>query len=253
MGAVQPSAPVHSHEVKIHQSGKYAGFVDGCLKGSMGAGASLAVRCNISERSASFCYALSKNRTISLQETKTTSPPDGCSGEPGAATDGAGTVAALKFRVAVLKHHRSVYRMSCALLRDEQEAEDVTQEAFLRYWERGGSVERPKEWLHKVAHNACLDRLRKSGRFVSDERAQAAEVREERDPAWYYQQGELSVRLRRLIDKLPEPQRSLIVLFDIQGMNGAECAKILDIDANQVKVYLHRARRRLRLGLEQSR
>ena len=61
------------------------------------------------------------------------------------------------------------------------------------------------------------------------------------------------MRLRRLIDKLPEPQRSLIVLFDVQGMNGAECARILDIDANQVKVYLHRARRRLRLGLEQSR
>ena len=187
-----------------------------------------------------------------MQEPTTTSPPDWCPGEPGSATDAPGTVAAWKFRVAVLKHHRSVYRMSCALLRDEQEAEDVTQEAFVRYWQRGGSVERPKEWLHKVAHNACLDRLRKSGRFVSNERAPEPEGREDRDPAWHYQQDELSAKLRRLIDTLPEPQRSLIVLFDIQGMNGAECAEILGINANQVKVYLHRARRRLRLELEQS-
>ncbi|HLF12245.1 MAG TPA: sigma-70 region 4 domain-containing protein [Gammaproteobacteria bacterium] len=55
-----------------------------------------------------------------------------------------------------------------------------------------------------------------------------------------------------LVDMLPEPQRSLIVLFDLQGVDGATCARILDLSVNQVKVYLHRARRRLRIKLEQS-
>jgi RNA polymerase sigma-70 factor (ECF subfamily) len=54
-----------------------------------------------------------------------------------------------------------------------------------------------------------------------------------------------------LVNELPEPQRSLILLFDVQGMTGAECAEVLDLNVNQVKVYLHRARRRLRQALEE--
>ena len=157
-----------------------------------------------------------------------------------------------KFRLVVLQHHRNVYRLACALLRDDREAEDVTQEAFTRYWLRGAEVKRPREWLLTVARNACLDRLRVAGRFLSDTHASVSEPQEHRDPEWHYQQSELSSRLNNLIDSLPEPQRSLIVLFDIQGMSGAQCARILDLSANQVKVYLHRARRRLRLKLEAS-
>ena len=157
-----------------------------------------------------------------------------------------------KFRLAVARHHRVVYRMAHALLRDEHEAEDVTQEAFMRYWKSSDSVRRPREWLMRVARNACLDRLRKAGRWAGDDNEALLEGREDRGPAWHVQRDELASRLRRLLDTLPEPQRSLIVLFDIQGMNGNECARILDINPNQVKVYLHRARRRLREKLEQS-
>ena len=189
---------------------------------------------------------------MSLRDAKTPSSPDRRPGESEAATDGTGRVTAWKFRVAVLKHHRSVYRMCYALLRDEQLAEDMTQEAFVKYWEQGADVARPKEWLHRVARNSCLDLLRKTDRVVGDEHFQTLSSGDEHDPAWRYQQGELSLRLRRLIDRLPEPQRSLIVLFDVQGMNGAECARILDINVNQVRVYLHRARRQLRLALEKS-
>jgi RNA polymerase sigma-70 factor (ECF subfamily) len=56
--------------------------------------------------------------------------------------------------------------------------------------------------------------------------------------------------LRASIAALPEPQRSLVVLFDVHGLDGAACARILGINTNQVKVYLHRARRRLRRELE---
>lgn len=190
---------------------------------------------------------------MSLRDATTPSSPERRPGESDATTDSTGTLARWKFRVAVLKHHRSVYRMSFALLRDEQLAEDVTQETFVSYWEQGADVNRPKEWLHRVARNRCLDRLRRADRVVGDERVQTLVSGDEHDPAWHYQQGELSLTLRRLIDKLPEPQRSLIVLFDVQGMNGAECARILGINVNQVRVYLHRARRHLRLALEKSR
>ncbi|HLF12244.1 MAG TPA: sigma factor [Gammaproteobacteria bacterium] len=66
-----------------------------------------------------------------------------------------------KFRLAVLKHHRAVYRLARALLRGDREAEDVTQETFMRYWQQTNEIERPREWLLKVARNNCLGLLRK--------------------------------------------------------------------------------------------
>jgi RNA polymerase sigma-70 factor (ECF subfamily) len=238
--------------------------------------------------------------------------------EPNDSDTGHGSGAtAWQFRLAVMRHHRLVYRVACALLRDAAEAEDVTQEAFLKLWQQGGGVRRPREWLLKVARHLCLDRLRRAhrvrtvgstaldsgpfGRGAVDGRTRAhaahdtetddsgdfasarrdstaldsAEIDsaaldsaaldsaalgaaalpaacEERGPSWHLQQNELARRLRAAIAALPEPQRTLVVLFDMQGLDGAACARILGISTNQVKVYLHRARRRLRRELESS-
>jgi RNA polymerase sigma-70 factor (ECF subfamily) len=149
-------------------------------------------------------------------------------------------------------HDRAVYRVAAALLRDPREAEDVTQEVFLSYWQHGAGVERPREWLLRVARNACLSRFRRTGRVVNCDPQELPEVSDGRDPAWHYEQHELAGELRKLVDTLPEPQRSLLVMFDVQGLDGATCARVLDLNANQVKVYLHRARRKLREQLERA-
>jgi RNA polymerase sigma-70 factor (ECF subfamily) len=165
----------------------------------------------------------------------------------------AGPVAGWRYRLAVVQHYRPVYRVAHAILRDSAEAEDVTQETFVRYWQRGAGIERPREWLMKVARNGCLDRLRKSGRYVTGADDAVFERPDNRDPAWDYERRELAAELEQAIARLREPQRSLVVLFDVQGMSVAECAQIVGLNVNQVKVYLHRARRRLRLELEASR
>jgi RNA polymerase sigma-70 factor, ECF subfamily len=159
-------------------------------------------------------------------------------------------LATWRFRLAVLRHDKLVYRFACSMLRDEREAEDVTQETFLRYWQVGADVEAPRQWLLRVARNACLDRLRHKQRFLSSESGVFPEPEEERDPAWHYEHDELSARLQGLVAALPEPQRSLVVLFDVQGVDARTCAGVLGLSVNQVKVYLHRARRRLRAKLE---
>jgi len=162
------------------------------------------------------------------------------------------SLTAWRYRAAVVRHYRAVYRFAAALVRIEADAEDVTQETFTRYWQHGQTVKRPREWLFRVARNLCLDRLRRAGRVVSVETEPMAEPVDEHGPAWHYDQQELGTRLTRLVDTLPEPQRSLVVLFDIQGMSGEECARVIGLNPNQVKVYLHRARKRLRTKLEES-
>jgi len=169
-----------------------------------------------------------------------------------AGLEAAGPMSGLRFRLLVLRHRGSVYSLARYLLRDDHEAEDATQEAFERLWQHRGDIERPKEWLLKVARNACMDRLRRAGRTVSDADVAVPEQRDERDPAWHFDQGELARKLAQAIDSLSEPQRSLVVLFDVQGLSGVECARVLELSSEQVKVYLHRARRRLRTKLEHS-
>lgn len=163
-----------------------------------------------------------------------------------------GVMSTWRFRLAVLMHDRAVFRLACALLRDTREAEDVTQEVFLSYWQHGEIVERPREWLLRVARNACMSRFRRAGRVIHNDPDELPEVSDGRDPQWHYEQHELAGELKKLVDTLPEPQRSLIVMFDVHGMDGAACARVLGLNANQVKVYLHRARRKLRDQLERA-
>jgi RNA polymerase sigma-70 factor (ECF subfamily) len=155
-----------------------------------------------------------------------------------------------RFRLAVAQHHRAVYRLCYGLLRDPHEAEDVTQEAFLKYWQRGGDVRGVKAWLLTVARNACLDRLRTANRWVDVEPAQLEAESDGRDPEWHAKRDETATRLQTLVERLPEPHRSLVLLFDVEGLTGIECAEVLGLSVNQVKVYLHRARKRLRRELE---
>jgi RNA polymerase sigma-70 factor (ECF subfamily) len=172
--------------------------------------------------------------------------------EPAAAPIGAGPpVGALRFRLAVLTHYRSIYRLAYAILRSTADAQDVAQETFLRFWQHGQPIERPREWLSAVARNACLDRLRRSAVAACGPLEPGDEPVDARDPAWHADQAELARRLAVALAALPEPQRSLVVLFDQRGLDGAACGRILGLSPTQVKVYLHRARRRLRTMLEQ--
>ena len=163
----------------------------------------------------------------------------------------AGAAWPVRYRWTVARHYRAVYRLAAGLLRDRAAAEDVTQEAFTRFWERGASIRKPRAWLLRVARNAALDRLRRHGAQVLEADTDRQDLAEHRDGYWRSAQDELSARLKTALERLDEPYRTLVILFDLQGENGATCAATLDLSPEQVRVYLYRARRRLRRDLEE--
>ena len=144
----------------------------------------------------------------------------------------------------VNQHRDNVWSLARYLLRDASEAEDATQEVFMRLWKHRKRIDedRLKAWLMKVTRNECLDRIRRSrpGEELDDYPAEGG------DPLLDMQRAELSQWLNLAIGRLKEPYRSLVVLRDVQQHSYADVAFAMELSMQQVKVYLFRARRKLR-------
>lgn len=148
------------------------------------------------------------------------------------------------------------------MLRNEEDAREVVQEAFLsafRSIERFEGGARLSTWLHRIAVNAALMRLRSRRRKPEDSIEDLLpRFREDghfaslpapwRDPSGESAAGrrELRGRVRESIDRLPERYRTVILLRDIEELDTAEVARMLELSPNAVKTRLHRARQALR-------
>jgi RNA polymerase sigma-70 factor (ECF subfamily) len=113
-------------------------------------------------------------------------------------------------------------------------------------------AERAGAWLMKVTRNACLDRLRKR-RPTSEAPDYQLGPDHVQEPAEALAQDQLGGWLRSAIGNLKEPYRSLVVLRDVQQQSYRDVAQSLELSLDQVKVYLHRARRQLRENLQEVR
>ena len=154
-----------------------------------------------------------------------------------------------KFQKWVKRYQDDVWSLARYLLQDASEAEDATQEAFIKLWSQRESIdpELIKPWLLKVTRNACLDRLRRQ-RLVTE--VQTGDVH---GPGATAQHDEMGRWLKAAIADLEEPYRSLVVLRDVQQHSYEEVARITELNLSQVKVYLHRARKQLREQLTEIR
>lgn len=150
-------------------------------------------------------------------------------------------------------------------LRDEEEARDCLQEAFLaafRALPRFAGNARLSTWLHRIVVNAALMRLR--ARRSRPERAiepwlptfledgHSAIVYRDWSPSAedLLARAEVRALVRAAIDELPESYRTVLVLRDLEELDTAEAAEALGITANAVKIRLHRARQALRQRLD---
>ena len=156
------------------------------------------------------------------------------------------------YRQWIDEYQDQAWSLSRYLLKDASEAEDATQEAFIKLWNHRESVDRTsvRPWLMKVTRNICLDKLRRRRpESEIDDSLAANEV----GPMELTQQVEAGRWLRVAIANLKEPYRSLVVLRDLQQHSYEEVAGVTELSLAQVKTYLHRARKQLRDQLSELR
>lgn len=152
------------------------------------------------------------------------------------------------FHATVQAHKDRLFGLAVHLTGDRAEAEDVVQEAFIKYWRQGSRINSASAlpWLLTVTRNASLDRLRRRRLVPVDEQTLAQTESPQPGPDASLMQDEFHRRLQRAIQALEEPYRSLVWLRDVQELDYATIAQTLALSLAQVKVYLHRARRQLR-------
>lgn len=159
----------------------------------------------------------------------------------------------------VREHSRLVYRIAYAVLRLHHDAEDATQETFLRvlrYDAHLAGVDDPKPWLARIAWRVAIDRAKQSGRkqevALDDPERSAEEVAATGPPADETVQGaQFGAVLERLIAALPEKLREPLILSTIEEMSPREVAATLGINEAAVRSRVFRARQILKEKLGQ--
>lgn len=139
------------------------------------------------------------------------------------------------------------------------DADDATQEVFIRLWNNMGKFNylAAKTWLMKTTHNICIDQIRKRKTIMKHEYVFDDEFAENFSDANDHQTPEQSAHVNMLSDKvkdaiqnMPENLKSVLVLYEIQGLKYKEISKALDLPLNTVKVYILRARKKLQEELK---
>ena len=141
-----------------------------------------------------------------------------------------------------------LYRFALSFTRRTDEAEDVVQEVGVKLWERRGELEALRSveaYAMSAVRNRCLDYAR-SPHNRSDELTETHDAVSEQTPYRKVEQADMAAFVKRLIDRLPEQQQSVIRLRDIEGYELEEITEILGMNDGAVRANLSRARQKIR-------
>lgn len=166
---------------------------------------------------------------------------------------------AAEFETLMRRYNRRVYRTARAVVRDDAEAEDIAQEAYVRAYQHLDQFQGRSSfatWLTSIAFHEALARVRKRSRQqeidAMDESSRDSlpqlAVRDG-SPEQSASASEISILLESSIDSLPDKYRQVFVLRDVEEMSTTEAAECLGISEENVKVRLHRARALMRREL----
>ena len=153
------------------------------------------------------------------------------------------------FKIQVLPLQDKLYSFSLRFLGDSEDAKDAVQEVLIKLWKLRDSLENYRSisaFAMTVTRNHCLDRI-KARRTVplKDNKVYSGQVITT-TPGDILERKDLTEKIKSIIGKLPENQRSVIHLRDIDGFDNQEIGEIMSMDVNNVRVLLSRARKKVR-------
>ncbi|MBZ5571885.1 MAG: RNA polymerase sigma factor [Acidobacteriia bacterium] len=156
------------------------------------------------------------------------------------------------------RYHARIYRYLLHMVKDPAEAEDLTQDTFLRAYDCRETLRDPdavRGWLYRIATRICLDRLRQRKPQLSidgEEGTSRIEPLKSQSPSAVElaERKETSACVQRCLDYLPDSYRAVILLREAHSLTAAEIADVLGVTVMTVKIRLHRARRKLQKIME---
>lgn len=163
------------------------------------------------------------------------------------------------FEIVMRRHNQRLYRVARAILRNDGEAEDVMQDAYVRAYEhldQFAGRAKFSTWLTRIAVHEALARHRRDNRYqelepLSEQEGDPMDRFASLAPNPEEQASNSEIRrlLEEAVEKLPDAYRTVFVLRDVEEMSTTDTADVLEITEENVKVRLHRARALLRKSL----
>lgn len=143
-----------------------------------------------------------------------------------------------EYNSCVDQHADHIYRFILKNIRDKDEAKDIVQDTFEKLWMKVSEVsfEKAKSYMFTTAYRTMIDKIRRGKK-----KADYSEVYEN-DLFHSQQYSDLKELLNEAVNKLPEIQRSVVLLRDYEGYDYKEIGDITGLSESQVKVYIYRAR-----------
>jgi RNA polymerase sigma-70 factor (ECF subfamily) len=148
----------------------------------------------------------------------------------------------------LLTHSRTVFLVCLGYVKNRADAEDMSQETYLRACRHLGELQDPastRAWICRIARHVCLDQLRRLKLGIFGDRESPGPPVARTDPQDELERRELQAAVRRAIARLPRPQRDVLVLREYAELSYEEIARTLGIELGTVMSRLHRARRKL--------
>lgn len=152
-----------------------------------------------------------------------------------------------EYNIVVKELSNHLYNFALKFLRNEDDAQDIVQDVFEKLWLNRRNIEKSKakSWMFTTAHNGMINFIKKSNRSVLMEPDQLPEGI--KADACIFESNEV---VQRAVGILPPIQRSIILLRDLEGYSYDEIGEMLEISNSQVKVYLFRARKKIKKQLK---
>ena len=156
------------------------------------------------------------------------------------------------FKTRVLPVKNKLFRFAYRLVNSEEEAKDIVQDVMIKVWNNRENMDQTRNmeaWCMTLTRNLSLDRLKSKHLGHQEIETQYDLANPLATPYRSTEMSDTMHRVNELIEGLPSKQKQIIILRDVEGMTYKEISKVLEIDINQVKVNLFRARRSVRENL----